>query len=146
MERNDEDSLANLSREEMMSALFANLVFQNTNMALMMLGRVPNPQTGEKLHDVDAARMFIDQLEMLQVKTRGNLTKEEEQLLQQSLTHVRLVFVEAVESLGQAQRSPDTKPGSQQHGAAAPAAPGAAADHPESAGTEESRKRFTRKY
>src|SRR5947208_6832 len=92
-----DNSIENLSREEFMSALFANMVFQNTNMTLMMLGRVPHPESGERITDLDAARMFIDQLEMLAVKTKGNLTKEEDRLLQQSLTHVRLAFVEVVE-------------------------------------------------
>ncbi len=73
-----ENPLENLSREEFMSALFANMIFQNTNMTLMMLGKVPHPETGEKVIDIDAARMFIDQLEMLAVKTKGNLSKEED--------------------------------------------------------------------
>src|SRR5690242_7437649 len=89
---------APFSREETMAALFANLVIQQTNMALMLMGRVPNPQTGQNVEDLAAARMFIDQLEMLEVKTKGNLDKREEQLLKQSLTTLRMAFVEAVES------------------------------------------------
>ena len=94
----NDEALQNLSREEMMSALFAHMIIQNTNMALMLLGQVPHPESGEKLHDFDAAKMFIDQLEMLEVKTKGNLTRDEEKLLQQSLTHLRLTFVQSVEN------------------------------------------------
>src|SRR5687767_16013155 len=62
--------------EEIMSALFANMVIQNTNMALMFLGKVPHPQTGQPVKDLESAQMFIDQLEMLAYKTRGNLDPE----------------------------------------------------------------------
>src|SRR5215468_6476802 len=80
------------------SALFAQLVMQQANMAMMLLGKVAHPETGGVLKDIEAARLFIDQLEMLEVKTQGNLSKEESSLLKQSLMNVRLAFVEAVES------------------------------------------------
>ena len=79
------------------SALFANMVIQQTNMALIFLGRTPNPQTGEMIEDLDTAKMLIDQLEMLAVKTRGNLDARETALMNQSLTAIRMAFVEAVE-------------------------------------------------
>src|ERR1051325_3894763 len=89
---------AEFSREESTSALFANLVIQQTNMALMFLGRLPHPETGEQAQNLEAARMFIDQLEMIETKTKGNLDKHEDQLLKQSLTSLRMAFVEAVNS------------------------------------------------
>src|SRR6476619_2305273 len=87
----------NISREEVVSALFANMIVQNTNMALIFLGHAPHPQSGQKQIDLDNARYFIDQLEMIEVKTRGNLNKQEEGLLKQSLTSLRMAFVEAVQ-------------------------------------------------
>src|SRR3989442_10491504 len=93
-----EDDLAQASRQEIMSAMFANMVVQQTNLALMMLGKVPDPQTGEVVRDLEAAKMFIDQLETLEFKTKGNLDKHEQKLLQQSLTTLRLAFVDALES------------------------------------------------
>src|SRR5690349_16382852 len=96
-----EDSLANASPEEIMSALFANMVIQQTNMAMMLLGKVAHPQTGEFVQDVEAAKMFIDQLEMLEHKTKGNLSKQEEGLLKQALTALRMAFVEAIEAGGE---------------------------------------------
>src|SRR5438045_782114 len=91
------DALANTSREELTSALFASMVMQQTNLALMLLGKTPHPETGQTLRDLDGAKMFIDQLEMLQLKTRGNLDSQEEKLLKQSLTALRMAFVEAVD-------------------------------------------------
>lgn len=89
-------------REDIISALFANMVIQQTNMAMMFLGLVPHPETGEQMQDLETAKMFIDQLEMIEAKTKGNLDKREEGLLQQSLTHLRMAFFEIVEGRGQA--------------------------------------------
>src|SRR5580700_7244668 len=83
--------------DKMMSALFASMVVQNSNMALIFLGETPNPQTGQTSQDLEHAKYFIDLLEMLAVKTKGNLDKQEDALLKQSLTHLRLAFVEAIE-------------------------------------------------
>src|SRR5215467_11871131 len=80
------------------SALFAQLIIQQTNMAMMLLGHVAHPESGKVVKDIDAARMFIDQLEVLETKTKGNLTKEESNLLKQSLMNLRLAFVQALES------------------------------------------------
>lgn len=77
------------------SALFASLVLQQTNMGLTLLGKTPHPDTGRKVVDLDSSKLIIDQLEMLTVKTRGNLDQREEQLLKDSLTGLRLAFVEA---------------------------------------------------
>ena len=131
-----EDDLSSASRDEIMSALFANMVVQQTNLALMLLGKVPNPETGQPMQDLDAAKMFIDQLEMLEAKTRGNLDRNEEKLLAQSLTSLRLAFVEAIEAPAAAEQSPPEpmRPSS---------APAASTPSPSE---EESRKKFSKKY
>src|SRR5688572_8220380 len=93
-----EDNPATAHHDEMLSALFAHLIMQQTNMAMMLMGKVANPETGESTVDLDAAKLFIDLLEMLELKTKGNLSREEAQLLKQSLMSLRMTFVEAVES------------------------------------------------
>ena len=65
------------SRDELISAHFASMVMQNTQMAMMLLGQMPHPATGQTVVDLEGARMFIDQLEMLEVKTKGNLNKKQ---------------------------------------------------------------------
>jgi hypothetical protein len=145
-----EDVLANASREEIMSALFANMVVQQTNMAMMLLGRVAHPESGEFVQDLEAAKMFIDQLEMLEFKTRGNLTKQEENLLKQGLTALRMAFVEAMDSSPRAGARP--KPEQPAPGPApAPATPPKPSPPPHAAAPaeaapEESRKKFSKKY
>ena len=60
---------------------------------LVFLGEVPNPYTNKKEEDVDAARHTIDLLTMLEQKTKGNLTKEEQQLLETVLYELRMKFM-----------------------------------------------------
>lgn len=128
-----------ISREELMSALFAQLVMQQANMAMLLMGKVPNPQTGKSVKDIESAKLFIDQLEMLELKTKGNLSKEEEQFLKQSLMSLRMSFVEAAE----APEAPAPQPE-----AARPAAQPekAEASAPEPSADAESKKKFTKKY
>ena len=61
------------SPDETRSALFAQMVMQQSSMAMMLLGKTAHPETGEMIRDLEAARFFIDQLEMLEFKTKGNL-------------------------------------------------------------------------
>ena len=131
--------LGGISREEMMSALFAQLVMQQSNMAMLLLGKVPHPQTGETVRDIEAARLFIDQLEMLEAKTKGNLNKQEEQLLKQSLMSLHMSFVEAMESPAPSEKAtPPAEPApADKKIDAAPEAP---------AEDAESKKKFTKKY
>ncbi len=133
-------------RQETSAALFANLVAQQTNMAFMFLGRVPHPETGEMVEDIETAKFFIDQLEMLEVKTNGNLDKQEENLLKQSLAGLRLAFVEAVN--GDEKKSPPEKsvpPAATPTTEPAPSASASAEPKP-LAPEEDSRKKFSKKY
>jgi len=132
-----EQDLGPISREEMMSGLFAHLVVQQSNMALLLMGKVPHPQTGKTVRDIEAARLFIDQLEMLEAKTKGNLTKEEDQLLKQSLLSLRMAFVEAVEAPEAEAKKPEA--------AAAPAENKIESAAPTTT-EDESKKKFTKKY
>jgi hypothetical protein len=128
------------SKEQMMTALFAQLVMQQANLAMMLLGKVAHPESGKVVKDLESARLFIDQLEMLEVKTRGNLSKEEAGLLKQSLMNLRLAFVEAVE----APESTPT-PKAPEPAATAGATPDPSAGAP-AAEDEEHRKKFSKKY
>lgn len=137
------------SREEILGALFPSMVAQLSTMALMFLGQIPNPETGKTEHNLDGARLFIDQLEMIAIKTKGNLTPEENRLLQETLTMLRLAFVESTNAGKSAAPSaaptPPTPTAPSEHAAPPPSAdnPPAPASDP---GRESSPKRFTKKY
>ena len=145
--RFSKDALANASGEETMSSLFAGMVVQQTNMALMLLGRMPHPETGRTMQDIESAKMFIDQLEMLEVKTRGNLDKQEDKLLKQSLTALRLAFVEAVEGQARQPQATPSMPASEPAKSAGPAKSSEGAGQPSIPPSDEgSRKKFSKKY
>jgi hypothetical protein len=130
--------------DKTMSALFASMVMQNSNMALIFLGETPNPQTGQTSPDLEHAKYFIDLLEMLAVKTKGNLDKHEDALLKQSLTHLRLSFVEAVQRPPQPASpasTPATPPMDEQETPVTE--PAASAEKTEES---DSRKKFSKKY
>src|SRR2546422_9683084 len=90
--RFSKDALANASGEEMMSSLFVGMVVQQTNMALMLLGRMPHPETGQTMQDMKSEKLFIDKLKMLEGKTRGTLDKQEDKPLKQSLPALPLAW------------------------------------------------------
>ena len=142
-----EDAPANASREETLSALFAGMVIQQTNMALMLLGKMPHPETGKTLQDIESAKMFIDQLEMIEAKTRGNLDRQEEKLLKQSLTVLRLAFVEAIDRQAGDSRPAASAPASEPSKSAESTKSSEAAG-PSSmpASDEDSRKKFSKRY
>jgi hypothetical protein len=141
-----------------MSALFAGLVLNHTQMALLLLGRTPHPASGETIQDLDGARMLIDQLEMLEQKTRGNLDAHENQMLRESLTALRMAFVDAANAAPSRAAQPATpaaatpaakaQPDSPAGAAPSAADPGAAVpgDAARPVPEEETRKKFTKKY
>jgi hypothetical protein len=145
-----QDALDSASREEILAALFANMVIQQTNMAMMLMGKAPHPETGQTIKDLESARMFIDQLEMLEAKTKGNLNKQEEGLLKQALAAVHMTFVEAMDEESGAGRKPSQgATESAQKSSPAPETKSPAAPPPveaPSAGADESRKKFSKKY
>ncbi len=78
-----------------MTQRFIEFVMMQAQQAAMFLGRIPNPQTGKPEVNLEIARMFIDQLEMIHEKTRGNLTSEESEILGRVLSDLQLAFVQA---------------------------------------------------
>lgn len=72
---------------------FLTLVEQLASQALLLMGAVRDPMTGQTHEDPEQAQMAIDLLGILEEKTRGNLTPEEQAALQQVLDDVRMTFV-----------------------------------------------------
>lgn len=74
--------------------LFGYFVIQQQMAAMMYMGKIVRPDTGQIDRNLDAARFTIDLLGMLEEKTRGNLTADESHLIQQVLTTLRLNFID----------------------------------------------------
>ncbi len=62
--------------------------------ALMQLGELPHPETKQPEIDLEAAKETIDLLILLESKTKGNRTPEEEELLRQLLPELQMKFVQ----------------------------------------------------
>ena len=72
---------------------FSTFVVSLSSSVLIHLGVVADPTTGQQKKDLAIAKQTIDMLGMLQAKTRGNLTKEEDQLLESMLYDLRMRYV-----------------------------------------------------
>jgi hypothetical protein len=128
-----------------MTQRFIEFVMMHAQNAALFLGQIPNPKTGEAEINLDLARMFIDQLEMIQEKTRGNLTNEEAMVLRNAVSNLQMAFVEASGIAGPQPESPQaapSQPAEQPSSAAPEQSPSVASTEPE----PESRKKFTKSY
>src|SRR6187401_247038 len=127
---------------------FVEFVMMHAQNAALFLGQIPNPQTGEGEVNLDLARMFIDQLAMIQEKTRGNLSSEEATVLRNTLTNLQMAFVEVSQSgAGSAKRPPQPAPPMADETPSATTSPDSAQVPPSSAPAAttaegESRKKF----
>ncbi|MFN8392606.1 MAG: DUF1844 domain-containing protein [Bdellovibrionota bacterium] len=77
---------------------FPSFVVSLATQALVMLGEIPNPETQSAVENLEAAKQTIDILALLEEKTKGNLSGEEQRLIAEVLTSLRLTFVKKIES------------------------------------------------
>ena len=78
-----------------LSQKFIEFVMMQAQQASLFLGRIPSPQSGEPEVLLEPAKLFIDHLEMIREKTRGNLTGQEAEILNSVLTDLQMAFVQA---------------------------------------------------
>jgi len=72
---------------------FSTFILSLNTTALIHLGELPHPETNEKKVNLDLARHTIDTLDMLREKTKGNLTPDEERLLENVLYELRMRYI-----------------------------------------------------
>lgn len=73
---------------------FATFILSLSHSALMHLGEAPHPETDRVEPNLPLAKQNIDLLGLLEEKTKGNLTGDEERLLAQVLFDLRMRYVE----------------------------------------------------
>ena len=83
--------------KELPAVDFLNLVVSMSHSALLHLGDAPDPTTGGVEKNLPLARQTIDLLAMLQDKTRGNLSGEEERVLSHAIYDLRMRFIEVLQ-------------------------------------------------
>ena len=79
---------------------FIELVMMQAQQAALCLGQMEHPSTGKAEINLDAAKMFIDHLEIIREKTKGNLSKDEEKILSSVLSELQLAFVQVAGGAG----------------------------------------------
>ena len=121
--------------------------------AALFLGQIPNPKTGEGEVNLELAKMFIDQLAMIQEKTRGNLTNEESTVLRNALSNLQMAYVEVARKTPKGatqpaaakteqQQTPTPKPAEQ----TVTSTPEPSAPISSTESETESKKKFTKSY
>ncbi len=127
-----------------LSQRFIEFIMMHAQNAALFLGQIPNPKTGQGEVNLELAKMFIDQLEMIREKTRGNLTNEESTVLRNALSNLQMVYVEVAQKEGKSATQPIT-PQPEQAPASPQPPPGD--ESPPTASTEsEPKKKFTKSY
>ena len=129
-----------------LSQRFIEFVMMHAQNAALFLGQIPNPRTGEGEVNLELARLFIDQLAMIQEKTRGNLTNEETTVLRNALSNLQMAFVEVARSQGGSAAAAPEAGAPEQSEPASETAPPAEGTPSPSESESESKKKFTKSY
>ncbi|MBN1558370.1 MAG: DUF1844 domain-containing protein [Lentisphaerae bacterium] len=119
-----------MSREQQHQALFANLLMMLSTTAMQQLGKIVNPVTRKTEVDLEGAQLTIDMIEMLQTRTRGNLSRDEDRMLSEILSSLQMNYVEsarggagagpeAEEAEARKQNEPESRPEPPEGGATA---------------------------
>jgi hypothetical protein len=123
---------------------FLEFVMMHSQNAALFLGKITNPHSGEAEVNLELAKMFIDQLAMIQEKTRGNLSNEESAVLRNALSNLQLAYVEVAKGK---QSSPAAEaPPPMATPTETKAEPATSAPQNEGGAEGESRKKFTKSY
>ena len=75
-------------------ASFETLMSTLTTQALLYMGAVPDPMTGQRIAHLELATHNIDLLAVLEEKTKGNLSEEETSRLTQTINELRMLYVQ----------------------------------------------------
>ncbi len=125
-----------ISIDEYQKALFAQLAMMLASSALQQMGKLVNPVTKKAEVNLEGAQATIDLIDMLAAKTRGNLDKEEERMMSEILSSLKLNYVETAQG-APAGAAPAPSPTSPE---AAPSA------QPPTAGDDDREPKFHKKY
>ena len=77
--------------------LFMQLIIQNQQIAMMAMGKIKNPVTDKIERNLEHAKIYIDTLDMLVTKTKGNLSEYEEKFLTETLKELKLNYVDEID-------------------------------------------------
>jgi len=129
-----------------LSQRFIEFVMMHAQNAALFLGQIPNPKTGEGEVNLELAKMFIDQLAMIQEKTRGNLTNEEATVLRNALSNLQMAYVEVAREAPKGTAQPKPVVPSQPPEQTSTSRPEPSTPISSTESETESKKKFTKSY
>jgi Domain of unknown function (DUF1844) len=86
---------ANPATNPELARKFVQFVMIQAQNILYVLGKIPTPEGDRLPPNLQAAKMMIDHLDLIQIKTQGNLSAQETKIISEALQQVQLAFVEA---------------------------------------------------
>lgn len=138
-----------------MTQIFIEFVMMQAQQAALFMGQIANPRGGEPEINLPLAKMFIDQLAVIHTKTAGNLTSEEQRVLEGALQQLDSAFMQVAsrtegfhsgESLAPPMEGGPIDFAMPTPAAAEPPPAPQPAPPPAEEPPEENRKRFTKSY
>jgi len=87
------EAMDKLQDQQLPELNFATFIFSLNSSALVHLGMLEEPATQKKVKNLPLAKQTIDILGMLEEKTRGNLTDDEEKMLKNILYDLRILYI-----------------------------------------------------
>ncbi|HEQ99536.1 MAG TPA: DUF1844 domain-containing protein [candidate division Zixibacteria bacterium] len=88
--------MAEEGKEQNISSLYLGLVMSLEASAMQSMGKMMNPLTGKTEKNLQQAQMTIDMLDMIEKKTTGNLTPDEEKLTKRILYQLRMNYLDEI--------------------------------------------------
>jgi len=89
---------------------FFNLVISLSQAAMLGMGKISNPHTGETDKNLDIAKVNIDILQMIKEKTVGNLSKKEDEVVGDTLANLQLTYADEMKKDAEQKKTESEKP------------------------------------
>jgi hypothetical protein len=96
-----------MNQNEKTTLLFVHLISSFKTSGMQQLGKIPNHITGKMERDLPQASMTINMLDMINKRCHGNMTDEEDKFLQQTLSELKLNYVDEIGRKDLTDESPD---------------------------------------
>ncbi|MBA3064637.1 DUF1844 domain-containing protein [Candidatus Woesearchaeota archaeon] len=88
--------MENIDEKKLYEIQFVQLIFSLKTSAIMQLGKIANPLTGNIERDLSEAKYTIDMLNMIKEKTKNNLTADEEKIVNDAVFELQMNYIDEV--------------------------------------------------
>jgi len=88
--------MENIDEKKLYEIQFVQLIFSLKTSAIMQLGKIANPLTGKIERNLNEAKYTIDMLNMIKEKTKGNLTSDEQKIIDDAVFELQMNYIDEV--------------------------------------------------